>query len=124
MDEIDELDRLLSSEDMLEPSSGFVAATMAAVQQAATEPPPLPFPWGRLVGGMVVCGGLMGAGALLAGERGMEGLSLATLPAPVPQVAVLAPELGLAAVVILASLGTLRLLRALLTRVPADSLTG
>lgn len=117
---MDEIDRLLSSEERLEPSSGFAAAAMAAVREAATEPPPLPFPWGRLVSGLVVCCGLTLSGAALAMSAD---LSAATLPVPLPQLATVAPELGLAGATILASFGLLRLLRQLVTRVPSDALT-
>lgn len=47
MTERDALDRILSSEDALAPSSGFAARVMDAVEEAAAEAPPLPFPWGR-----------------------------------------------------------------------------
>ncbi len=47
MAERDALDRMLSSEEALAPSSGFAARVMDAVADAAAEPPPLPFPWGR-----------------------------------------------------------------------------
>lgn len=47
----DELDDLLSREDSLEPSSGFAARVMASVTAQATAPPPLAYPWRRLVPG-------------------------------------------------------------------------
>ena len=40
----EELDRILSSEDSLEPSSGFAGAVMGGVRRLAAEPAPLPFP--------------------------------------------------------------------------------
>ncbi len=52
MDE--EIDRLLSGEEELAPSSGFTASVMEAVQAASATPPPLPFPWGRALPGLVV----------------------------------------------------------------------
>jgi len=42
----EELDRVLSEEADIVPSSGFVAAVMEAVTTEATAPP-LPFPWKR-----------------------------------------------------------------------------
>jgi hypothetical protein len=42
----EELDRLLSGEADIVPSSGFVASVMEAVTAEATAPP-LPFPWKR-----------------------------------------------------------------------------
>jgi len=47
MTERDALGHVLSSEDTLAPSSGFATRVMDAVADAATEPPPLPFPWVR-----------------------------------------------------------------------------
>jgi len=51
----DVVDRLLdahiaSSED-LAPSSGFATAVMEAIQAKATEPPPVAFPWRRVLPG-------------------------------------------------------------------------
>jgi hypothetical protein len=40
----DDLDRILSSEDLLEPSSDFAMDVMDAVRQQAAEPSPLQFP--------------------------------------------------------------------------------
>jgi len=41
------IDRILSRQDEILPSSGFVASVMEAVQREATAPPPIPFPWKR-----------------------------------------------------------------------------
>ena len=51
----DDLDRILSREDAPVPSRDFVAQVMAAVRQAAEEPPPLRFPWRRFALGIVAC---------------------------------------------------------------------
>ena len=56
---MDELDRILAEDDSLIPSRGFTARVMEAVDAAATEPPPLPFPWARFaigVGACLACG--------------------------------------------------------------------
>jgi len=42
-----ELDRILSNHDEIQPSSGFVAAVMEAVEREAAAPAPIPFPWRR-----------------------------------------------------------------------------
>jgi hypothetical protein len=108
---VDELDRILSSDEMLEPSSGFATAALRAVHEAAAEPPPLPFPWGRLAIGLAACGTLTVSATALALRTNLSLASLptlASLPPPLPQLAVVAPELGYATITILASLGTLR----------------
>ena len=43
----DDIDRILSSEDEILPSSGFVASVLDAVRREAATPPPIPFPWKR-----------------------------------------------------------------------------
>ena len=43
----DELDRILSKQDDIQPSSGFTASVMVAVREEASAPPPIPFPWTR-----------------------------------------------------------------------------
>jgi len=42
-----EIDRILSREDEILPSSGFCASVMEAVRREAAVPPPIPFPWKR-----------------------------------------------------------------------------
>ena len=60
---MDELDRLLASDDPLTPSSGFTARVMAAVDVVATEDPPLPFPWVPFALGIVACVGVAASSA-------------------------------------------------------------
>lgn len=48
----DELERILSEEEIL-PSSGFTASVMDAVFREAQTPPPIPFPWKRALPGMI-----------------------------------------------------------------------
>lgn len=43
----DELDRILSKRDDIQPSSGFAGSVMDAVREQAAAPPPIPFPWKR-----------------------------------------------------------------------------
>jgi hypothetical protein len=47
-----ELDRILSDEAGLVPSSGFASAVMDAVRREASAPPPIPFPWKRALPGI------------------------------------------------------------------------
>ena len=48
----DELDRMLSCEQEIIPSSGFTASVMNAVRVQAQAPPPIPFPWKRALPGV------------------------------------------------------------------------
>ena len=50
-----ELDRILSTQEDLVPSSGFVKNVMDAVRQEAAAPPPIPFPWKRALTGLILC---------------------------------------------------------------------
>ncbi|HTB99019.1 MAG TPA: hypothetical protein VK716_18565 [Terracidiphilus sp.] len=52
----DALDRMLAGEDELLPSSGFVSAVMDRVRAEAVAPAPIPFPWKRVLPGLVVVG--------------------------------------------------------------------
>jgi len=47
----DDLDRILSSQQEIIPSSGFVDAVMDAVRRES-EAPPMPFPWKRALPGL------------------------------------------------------------------------
>jgi hypothetical protein len=51
-----ELDRILSKEEEILPSSGFAASVMEAVQREASSPPPIPFPWKRALPGLCAVG--------------------------------------------------------------------
>jgi hypothetical protein len=62
----DEIDRILSPEDEILPSSGFAVSVMDAVRREAAAPPPIPFPWKRALPGLVA-GGLVLALAIVAG---------------------------------------------------------
>ncbi len=62
---MDELDRILSGDPHIEPSSGFSDDVMRAVSLSAEASSPLPFPWVRVVTGSATCGVLGWAGAFL-----------------------------------------------------------
>jgi hypothetical protein len=53
---IDEVDRILVSEDHVTPSGGLLASVMEAVRASCVEHVPIPFPWRRFTVGLV--GGL------------------------------------------------------------------
>jgi len=59
-----EIDRVLSTEVDLIPSSGFMASVMERVQEEAAAPPPIPFPWKRFIPGIVLTTGVFGWGAV------------------------------------------------------------
>ena len=61
---MDDLERILSAPDDLEPSAGFLAAVLAASERELA-PPPLPFPWPRFAVGVGACLVLALSGALL-----------------------------------------------------------
>ena len=51
----DELDGIFSGEQGIAPSSGFTASVMDAVRREASAPAPIPFPWKRVLPGLVLC---------------------------------------------------------------------
>ena len=107
----DPLDRALLG-DSLEPSSGFSARVLGAVSALAAEPPPLPFPWGRLSLGIAACAALAAAATVLADGALSIGMTAATSFAASPSAAT-ALQIGAAAVGIVLSLAAARLPRLL-----------
>lgn len=77
----EEIDRILSREDEILPSSGFAVSVMDAVRREAAAPPPIPFPWKRALPGMVV-GGLAVALVLIGGVVAIAKLARASTTAP------------------------------------------
>lgn len=49
----DDLDRILSSDGEIVPSAGFADSVMDAVRQEASAPPPIPFPWKRVLPALI-----------------------------------------------------------------------
>ncbi|MBV9267073.1 MAG: hypothetical protein JO061_12965 [Acidobacteriaceae bacterium] len=49
---LDEIDRILSSEENIVPSSGFTESVLRAAQERAAAPQPIPFPWKRALAGI------------------------------------------------------------------------
>jgi hypothetical protein len=82
----DELDRILSADQEILPSSGFTASVMEAVRREASALPPIPFPWKRLLpallaGAAVLTILLVGAIAQLRGGAPTVETPSAILPA-------------------------------------------
>src|SRR6202043_1907907 len=74
-----EIDRILSREDEILPSSGFTVSVMDAVRREAAAPPPIPFPWKRALPGLVV-GAFAIALVLVAGIMAVAQAGKATAP--------------------------------------------
>ena len=55
----DELERILTDGEGLQPMTGFSTRVMRAVREEATAPPPLAFPWARFLPGVVLQAGLL-----------------------------------------------------------------
>jgi len=99
----EDLDRILSSDDSLEPSAGFAGAVMGGVRRLAAEPAPLPFPWPRFSLGLVACATMAAAGAALVPR------AEPILRAVVAPLAAVGPELGWATLAVIVSVGLARL---------------
>ena len=106
----DEIDRILSSRDRIEPASGFTTAVMEGVRRQAAEPPSLGFPWYRFTVGAIACIVLAAAGTVVVLR---SAVSLSGLLAPLAPLAAAGPAVGKAALAVLASLTLARLPRLL-----------
>jgi hypothetical protein len=62
----DDLNRILSRDEDIVPSSGFVSSVMDAVRREATTPPAIPFPWRRVVPGIAAWAVTLVAGVAAA----------------------------------------------------------
>jgi hypothetical protein len=78
----DDMNRILSREDEILPSSGFAASVMDAVRREAAAPPPIPFPWKRALPGLVVAVPAL-AVALVEGCANLVRLARASATQPV-----------------------------------------
>lgn len=56
----DKLDTILATEEELLPSSGFLASVMEQVREEAVVPAPIPFPWKRVLPGILLIVILLG----------------------------------------------------------------
>jgi hypothetical protein len=104
--DFDQLDEMMSSDDVLTPSSGFAAGVMDAVREAASEPPPLPFPWLRFAAGLIACGVVSGSAFAL-----VSAIDWSIFVQPIAELRSVAIELAYAAVVLGLALGLLRVQR-------------
>jgi hypothetical protein len=77
----DNLDRILSTDQDVVPSSAFVDNLMAAVRREASTPAPIAFPWWRVVPGFAICAVALTAFMVIAAIQIYEGAAVAG-PAP------------------------------------------
>ncbi|MCP3980129.1 MAG: hypothetical protein GY716_12560 [bacterium] len=61
---MDELDRILGEDEGLEPSSGLTRRVMESLEQDRRTPPPIPFPWLRVLPALVGALGIVVAFAV------------------------------------------------------------
>src|ERR1035437_9943051 len=69
-----EIGHILATEEELLPTSGFVVSVMDRVRQEAALPAPLPFPWKRVLPGILLASGVCGWGAAELVRLGLPGL--------------------------------------------------
>lgn len=84
-----EIDRILSREDEILPSSGFTVSVMDAVRREAVVPSPIAFPWKRALPGLII-GSVALAVVLVTGvvalARGARTSPAAQFSVPLPSV--------------------------------------
>jgi len=89
------IDSILAAEDELLPSSGFLASVMEQVEQEAAMPPRLPFPWKRVIPGILFTAAAFTYGGYKLARLGPSALPAPSLPLPalhLPAVAALPIE--------------------------------
>jgi len=85
----DNLDRILSADRDIVPSSAFVRNVMAVVRHEASTLAPISFPWRRVVPGLAICAVALTAFLIVAIMQFRGGLAVA---GPVPRVFVIVVE--------------------------------
>jgi hypothetical protein len=58
------IEKILATEEELVPTSGFLSSVMERVQEEASAPPPIPFPWLRALPALLVAAVVLGGGAV------------------------------------------------------------
>ena len=76
------VDRILSSEEPLIPSSGFVASVMEQINEEAHVPPPIAFPWRRAIPGIALAAGVFGWGGYEIAAQAFAAVQNLTFAAP------------------------------------------
>jgi len=108
----EDIDRILSSDDMLEPASGFASDVMDRVRCQPDESPQQRFPWLRFAFGLIGCLIVAVSGTVLAPrlEQFLMGLF-----APLASLRGFGPELGYAIAAAILSFGFIAYQRLRLT---------
>ena len=76
----DELDRILSRDAEIVPSSGFASSVMEAVRQEASAPPPIPFPWKRVLPALIFAVVAFVAAVILGFDQLVAAMTVPPLP--------------------------------------------
>ena len=106
-------EHLAASTEQLTPSSGFVLSVMDAIHTQAVEPPPIAFPWRRVLPGAVAALGILVAFVLFIFMGNAGNVSSATQPHLIAALSSLTPVETAAAWTLLA--GCLSLILAALS---------
>jgi hypothetical protein len=107
---LEDIDRILSLEDLLEPSSDFAMSVMAAVRRQAAESTAVPFPWFRFLTGLSASAVMGVAGTVLLL---LYAPALTAITSPLAALGAFTPELSYAIAAVLVSLGLASLPRLL-----------
>lgn len=78
--DLDPIHSILSSEEPIVPSSGFLAAVMERVQEESLAPQPIPFPWKRAFPAIPLIAGVFGWGVYEFTQYGIPPLHGGSLP--------------------------------------------
>jgi hypothetical protein len=76
----DSVDRILSSEEQILPSSGFLTAVMERVEEESRVPAPIPFPWKRALLAIPLVIGVVGLSVYEFVRYGIPTMPSAVLP--------------------------------------------
>ena len=79
-DATDSIGRILSSEEQILPSSGFLAAVMERVEEESRAPAPIPFPWKRALLAIPLVIGVVGLSVREFVRYGIPSMRSAVLP--------------------------------------------
>jgi len=80
----DDIDGILSKEQEISPTSGFVVRVMNAVRRETAAPPPIPFPWKRALPGLSSLGLALVSVFVVGIALLVRGAATQPLPATLP----------------------------------------